>query len=446
MIKQVETRDGKVVSFDEQRIYKAIEKAFIAYGSDVKCSDTIEMINNVVNDVKYSLEQFDSDMLINIEVIQDYVENALIAHYPTIAKLYIKNRFMKNLIREGNDVIQSIISVESNDITKENANMCADTMSGMLYKVASTRLQKFTDECQLNKITKDYVDNNLIHIHDKDCYATKSLTCLQTPLDKVFNKGIHCNHAECRSPQRIITAAVMACMSLQTTQNEQHGGQAIPAFDYYLAPYVRKTYLEELLELEEFLGYEIPQLHDTSVIKEYVKVDIPKEQTIFTGTINNQIETIRQKLINRTVKRVHQAMESFIHNMNTIHSRGGNQVVFSSVNFGTDTTPEGRCIIRELLISQYEGVGNGSTAIFPILIFKRKAGINKNPGDPNYDLYKDYSLRCTAKRLFPNFVNLDASYNKSELWREDDPERYIHEVATMGKRKLQPISNFLNCA
>lgn len=201
-----------------------------------------------------------------------------------------------------------------------------------------------------------------------------------------------------------------------------------------------------MLELEEFLGYEIPQLHDTSVIKEYVKVDIPKEQTIFTGTINNQIETIRQKLINRTVKRVHQAMESFIHNMNTIHSRGGNQVVFSSVNFGTDTTPEGRCIIRELLISQYEGVGNGSTAIFPILIFKRKAGINKNPGDPNYDLYKDYSLRCTAKRLFPNFVNLDASYNKSELWREDDPERYIHEVATMGKRKLQPISNFLNCA
>lgn len=182
------------------------------------------------------------------------------------------------------------------------------------------------------------------------------------------------------------------------------------------------------------------------MITDYVITEIPKDTQMFKGTVEEQIDVLRKKIINRTVKRVHQAMESFVHNMNTIHSRGGNQVVFSSVNFGTDTTPEGRCIIRELLRSQYEGVGDGSTAIFPILIFKRKDGINKKPGDRNFDLYRDYARRCTARRLFPNYVNLDASFNQNELWREDDPERYKYEVATMGKRKLQPISNFLNCA
>ena len=202
-----------------------------------------------------------------------------------------------------------------------------------------------------------------------------------------------------------------------------HGGQAIPAFDFYLAPFVRSSFIEEVKNLEALSGKDLSKHYD------YRPADFVKKS--LEGLEGD--ERLIQHAVNRTVGRVHQAMEAFIHNMNTIHSRGGNQVVFSSINYGTDTSAEGRCVIRELLNSTYEGVGNGATAIFPIQIWKKKRGVNYDPADPNYDLYR-LACKVTARRFFPNFVNLDATFNYHEKWKADDPERYKYEIATMGCR------------
>lgn len=201
------------------------------------------------------------------------------------------------------------------------------------------------------------------------------------------------------------------------------GGQAIPAFDFYLAPFVHDTYVEELKKCEDMSG---------ESLSAYYKVPVKGDYLIKPVDDLNGIDRLLQHAMNETVKRVHQAMEAFIHNMNTIHSRGGNQVVFSSINYGTDTSAEGRCVIREILNATYEGVGKGETAIFPIQIWKKKRGINYLPTDRNYDLYK-LACKVTARRFFPNFLNLDASFNQHPKWRADDPEKYKYEVATMGK-------------
>ena len=199
-----------------------------------------------------------------------------------------------------------------------------------------------------------------------------------------------------------------------------HGGQAIPAFDFYLAPYVRYTYEEEVRSLEQFEGRSLDDLR-TAEIKDYLEAPLD-------GLDGD--ERLRQFAIDKTVGRVHQAMEAFIHNMNTIHSRGGNQVVFSSINYGTDTSAEGRCVMREILKSTYQGVGDGETAIFPIQIWKKKRGVNYLPEDPDADLYK-LACKVTARRFFPNFLNLDATFNQNENWRADDPDRARWEIATM---------------
>ena len=242
-------------------------------------------------------------------------------------------------------------------------------------------------------------------------------------MDKILKNGLVAGHGASRPAKRIETASIMGCISMETAQNEMHGGQAIPAFDFYLAPYVRKSYVEEIKKVEELTGEDYSDLYDAE-IDEYEK----KSLEGLSGK-----SRVKQSAINQTVGRVHQSMEAFIHNMNTIHSRGGNQVVFSSINYGTDTSAEGRCIIRELLLSTYDGVGNQETAIFPIQIWKKKRGVNYLPTDKNYDLYK-LACKVTARRFFPNFVNLDASFNQHEKWRIDDPERYKYEVATMGCR------------
>ncbi len=210
---------------------------------------------------------------------------------------------------------------------------------------------------------------------------------------------------------------------METAQNEMHGGQAIPAFDFYLAPFVRSSFIEEVKSLESFEGADLSYLYNKE-IEDFIK----KPLDGLTGD-----DRILQYAINKTVGRVHQAMEAFIHNMNTIHSRGGNQVVFSSINYGTDISAEGRCVIRELLNSTYEGVGNGATAIFPIQIWKKKRGVNFLPEDRNYDLYM-LACKVTARRFFPNFLNLDATFNQHEKWNADDTERFKYEVATMGCR------------
>ena len=301
--------------------------------------------------------------------------------------------------------------------------MNADTPAGMMMKFASESTKPFVDDYLLSDEAREAVRDNYLHIHDKDYYPTKSLTCVQHPLDKILNNGFWAGHGESRPAKRIETASVIACISMETAQNEMHGGQAIPAFDFYLAPFVRKTFVEEVKFAEQISGDDYSDLLSAK-IDDYIMRPLE-------GLKGR--ERALQHAINRTAERVHQAMEAFIHNMNTIHSRGGNQVVFSSINYGTDFSAEGRCIIRELLHSTWEGVGNGSTAIFPIQIWKKKRGVSYLPGDPNYDLYK-LACKVTARRFFPNFVNLDASYNQHEKWDINDPERYHYELATMGCR------------
>lgn len=322
-------------------------------------------------------------------------------------------------------VFKKISDAEKNDITRENANMNANTPAGMMMKFASTVSKQFTDDCLINnEKVKEALNRNWIHIHDKDYYPTRSLNCVHYPLDNLLKNGFTISYSDNRPAKRIESACTLTCIVFECNQNEMFGGQSVPAFDFYLAPYVRKTYIEEIKNLESILNNDFSELYDVE-IEDYISRDVNKS----FADINN----VKQYAINRTVKRVHQSMESFIHNMNTIHSRGGNQVVFSSINYGTDTSAEGRCVIRELLNSTYEGIGCGATAIFPIQIWKKKKGVNFDPEDPNYDLYV-YACKVTAKRFFPNFINLDASFNKCDRWNKNDPQRYKYEVATMGCR------------
>jgi len=226
----------------------------------------------------------------------------------------------------------SIVNGTNREVLTENANMNSDTPSGMMYKLASETSKEFTKKCLLSDEAREAVCGNYIHIHDMDYYPTKSLTCLQHPLDKILENGFRAGHGSSRPAKRIETATMLACISMETIQNEMHGGQAFPAFDFYLAPYVRATFIEELDKITEVTGRDYSDWYNAQ-FDDYI--------------VNENTTNPVQKAMNNTVNRVHQAMESFIHNANTIHSRGGNQVVFSSINYGTDTSPEGRCIIRE---------------------------------------------------------------------------------------------------
>ncbi len=361
-----------------------------------------------------------------VEEIQDRVEVELMkSPRKEVAKRYIAYRDQRNIARRAKtrDMFLEIIEAKSNDITRENANMNTDSPAGMMMKFASETTKPFVDDYLLSHEAREAVRNGYLHIHDKDYYPTKSLTCVQHPLDRILTYGFSAGHGESRPAKRIETASIIGCISLETAQNEMHGGQAIPAFDFYLAPFVRSSYIEEVKQVEAFDGNDYSELYDMPV-EDYLKRPLD-------GLVG--VERVKQHAVNKTVGRVHQAMEAFIHNMNTIHSRGGNQVVFSSINYGTDTSAEGRCIIRELLNSTYEGVGNGATAIFPIQIWKKKRGVSYLPEDRNYDLYK-LACKVTARRFFPNFVNLDATFNYHEKWDVNDPERYRYEVATMGCR------------
>ena len=417
MVKNVVKRDGRVVIFDNRKIVDAILKAMDVTdeGEDIVLAAEIASTISKINIDNMSVED-----------IQDHVEMELMkSPRKEVAKKYIAYRNQRNLARKAKsrEIFQEIIDAQATDITRENANMNADTPAGMMMKFASESTKSFVDECLLSEDVKEAVKNGYIHIHDKDYYPTKSLTCVQHPLDKILKNGFFAGHGESRPAKRIETASILACISMETVQNEMHGGQAIPAFDFYMAPFVRKTFHEELEKLGELYGEDFSRLNDIE-IDDYLKRDL-------VGIQGD--ERVVQHAINMTVSRVHQAMEAFVHNMNSIHSRGGNQVVFSSINYGTDTSAEGRCVIREILNTTYEGVGNGSTAIFPIQIWKKKRGISYLPEDRNYDLYK-FACKVSARRFFPNFLNLDAPFNHHELWRADDPKRYQYECATMGCR------------
>lgn len=415
----VKKRDGRRVKFDKDKIRIAVLKAFI----DVDGEETV-YAKDKAREIANHIESLDKNM--SVEEIQDIVEEKLMAsNRKDVARTYIVYRHERSKLRKSKTyaVFNSIVNAESNDITKENANMNAETPAGMMMKFASETTKAYTDDELISEEARDAVDNNYIHIHDKDYYPTKSLTCLQHPLDRILKNGFRAGHGASRPAKRIETASIIGCISMETVQNEMHGGQAIPAFDYYLAPYVRNTYIEEVKKLIEFTGIDYSYLFKAD-IEDYLEVPLD-------GLSSD--ERIKQQAINKTVSRVHQSMEAFIHNMNTIHSRGGNQVVFSSINYGTDTSAEGRCIIREILNSTYDGVGNGETPIFPIQIWKLKKGCSAEKGDKNYDLL-ELACKVTARRFFPNFINLDAPFNTNELWKENDPERYKYECATMGCR------------
>ena len=417
MIQTVVKRDGRIVGFNEQKIMAAIRKAMMH--TDKGEDDAL--VQKITDHISIH-----GKSQMTVEKIQDSVEMELMkSARKDVAQKYIAYRNQRSIARKAKtrDVFMEIVNIKNNDVTRENANMNADTPAGMMMKFASETTKPFVDDYLLSEEVREAVTHNYIHIHDKDYYPTKSLTCVQHPLDHILEYGFVAGHGSSRPAKRIETAAVLACISLETCQNEMHGGQAIPAFDFYLAPYVRSSYIEELKNLEKLTGRDLSALYHHE-LEDYVLEELD-------GLEGD--ERLRQHAVNKTVNRVHQAMEAFIHNMNTIHSRGGNQVVFSSINYGTDTSAEGRCIIRELLKSTYEGVGNGETAIFPIQIWKKKRGVNYLCEDRNYDLYQ-LACKVTARRFFPNFLNLDATFNQNSNWKTDDPERYLWEVATMGCR------------
>lgn len=424
MDSKIRKRNGKQVLFDMQKIQFAVNRAFEAAGR--KTPATFKSILNQNNNKFRALG--------TVEKIQDELENLLLScGYVDVYKKFATYRGQRAILREikQSEVFKSIVNVEDNDITNDNANMCATTPAGQMYKFGSESTKAFAKQYILKPSYKKAIEEGYIHIHDLDHLAFGDFNCVQTPLDIILNKGFNARSGAIRPAKRIETASFLSMISLETTQNEMFGGQGIPAFDFYLAPFVRKTYEQEIGRMAEDLQW------DEKTIQDY------KSKTIVEYLPKNNLDRNLNIILKRVDDRVHQAMESFIHNANSIHSRGGNQTVFSSINYGTDTSAEGRCIIRNILRACWEGVGDGATAIFPIHIFKCKEGVNKNPGDPNYDLYK-MSWRITALRFFPNYLNLDASFYKNSFWKPDDPKRYIYEPATMGCRTSVFKDRFLN--
>ena len=416
---QVIKRDGRIAEYNPERIVKAVMLAMAHTPGGID----VDLANKIASSVEKQLE---GKLQTTVYEIQDIVEKKLMASSrKEVAQEYITYRYNRDVARKSKtkQMFLEIIETKSNDVTRENANMNADTPAGMMMKFASETTKPFVDDFLLSQEAREANKKGYIHVHDKDYYPTKSLTCIQHPLDKILREGFKAGHGSSRPAKRIETASILGCISMETVQNEMHGGQSIPAFDFYLAPYVRRTYVEEVQKIEKLLDKDLSKYYDYE-IDDYIKKDLK-------GLTGDKRDV--QAAINETVNRVHQSMEAFIHNMNTIHSRGGNQVVFSSVNYGTDTSAEGRCIVREMLLSTERGVGNNETPIFPIQIFKKKRGVNYLPEDKNYDLYK-LACKVTAKRFFPNFLNLDATFNQNEKWRADDPNRHYYELATMGCR------------
>ena len=413
---QVIKRDGRVVEFNIERIVKAVTKAMAQTPEGID----IELANKIATSVQ---KQFEDKPQTTVYEIQDAVEKKLMASArKEVAQSYITYRYNRDVARKSKnkEVFLDIISAKANDGEKQASSSNTDTPTGMMMKFASETTKPFVDDFLLSREAREAVKNNYIFVHDEDYYPTKSLTCLQHPLNKILEKGFHIGTSSSRPAQRIETACALAFISMGIVQNEMHGGQAIPAFDYYLAPYVKIAFQEEVEKIAKLLGKDLSDLLDYQP-EEYLFKDL----STFTGRSRDL-----QAAINNTVFRVHQAIEGFIHNMNTIHSKGGNQVVDSSINYGTDTSPEGRCIIRELLLSTEQGIGNQETPTYPTQIWKKKRGINYLPEDKNYDLYK-LACQVASKRYMPNFLNLDASFNQNEKWQEKESSRYKYECAVM---------------
>ena len=462
-------RDGSQQPYDGEKIRSAVDKAFRAAGLIDEEGYALRIESLIQTELCHRNAQ------VAVEEIQDRVEAELMNLAPQVAKKYIIYREWRTVQREKRTTLKrtmdGIVSIEKNDINLGNANMSAYTPSGQMMTFAS-------------EVTKDYAMKYLlsapfarahaagdIHIHDLDYYPTKTATCVQYDLADLFERGFHTKNGSIRTPQNIQSYATLATIVFQTNQNEEHGGQAIPAFDFFMAPGVRKTFIRQLADrllyahsllsgrsfsdeerkafIEALRGLEPPLAH-TDAAAEALAVGLDRIGCQLPATA---VRLALEEAYQRTKRDTHQAMEGFVHNLNTMHSRGGNQVVFSSVNYGTDTSEEGRMVIRELLAATVEGLGQGEVPIFPIQIFKVKEGVNYSEADyakaqadfagalagkydfetPNFDLLL-LACKTTSHALFPNFVFLDTPFNQHELWRADDPKRYLHEIATMGCR------------
>ena len=324
MIQTVVKRDGRTVGFNEQKIMAAIRKAMMHTDK----GEDEQLIQRITDHITYH-----GNTQMTVEEIQDLVELELMkSSRKDVAQRYIAYRNQRSIARKAKtrDIFLEIINIKNNDVTRENANMNADTPAGMMMKFSSESTKPFVDDYLLSEESRDAVLHNYLHIHDKDYYPTKSLTCVQHPLDNILMHGFAAGHGASRPAKRIETASMLACISMETAQNEMHGGQAIPAFDFYLAPFVRSSFKEEVRNMEQVMGEDYSHLYD---------IELDDFLTKPLDGLKGEQRAL-QHAINKTVSRVHQAMEAFIHNMNTIHSRGGNQVVFSSINYGTDTSAE----------------------------------------------------------------------------------------------------------
>ena len=418
---QVIKRDGKIVNFDRVKIENAVLKT--CYSLEKKFEE--KSLHEVGSKIENILLR-QNNQQVEIETIQDLVEKELMHIDEDLAKAYILYRNKRNRIRRNSiyQQIDEMIQAKKNDLTNENGNMNSETPSGMISKVGFESAKEFALDSLLSLENRMAHERKDIHIHDLDFYLTKSLTCIQTDLFKPFADGFNTSNGGVRSPKRISTAAGLAAISIQTSQNEMHGGQSIHAFDFEMAPYVKMSFDNYYKDSYKFFfGDELENVDVT--VEEYEIKNIAE----FDG-----LDRVKQHAINQTVKETRQAMEGLIHDLNIMNSRSGNQVPFSSINFGTDISPEGRCVIKAFLEAVDNGVGNeNKTAIFPISIFKVKAGINRNSEDKNYDLFK-FAQKVTSKRFFPNFINLDTAFNYNEKWDINDPNRWYYEPSTMGCR------------
>lgn len=457
-------RDGKREDFSASKISNAIGKAFQATGLERQEALIDEITQRVISHFEHPT--------LNVEEIQDLVENELMKVQPEVAKKYIIYRQWRNTERERKTqmkhIMDGIVAIDKNDVNLSNANMSSHTPAGQMMTFASEVTKDYTYKYLMPKQYAEAHRMGDIHIHDLDYYPTKTTTCIQYDLDDLFERGFHTKNGSIRTPQSIQSYATLATIIFQTNQNEQHGGQAIPAFDFFMAKGVLKSYQKAIVTdiafYMEMKGTPIDEKALTEHVRKHLTSIEPdtKAQKAFLTALANEgcflTEEESAHILHSAHKQVrkdtHQAMEGFIHNLNTMHSRGGNQVVFSSINYGTDTSPEGRMVIEELLQATVEGLGTqGEVPVFPIQIFKIKDGVSYSDADyqkamtdfeaalnggmtfeaPNFDLFLK-ACRTTAKALFPNFMFLDTPFNQNEKWNPNDPKRYRYELATMGCR------------
>ena len=444
---KVVKRSGKKVDFDGTKIAIAIKKGFdnlktaqyahLSLGVEYTEKDSQKVYQAVMKRID---KEYKDAEKIKIEEIQDLIEDELKKKkytdvYESFADYREKRRQSREMFVDDKKMHKFLKTIEGlglkssvEDNTKrENANVNGDTAMGTMLQYGSTVSKEFAKAYLMKKRYADAHDNGDIHIHDMDFMPMGTTTCNQIDLEKLFKNGFSTGHGHLRTPNDIMSYSALAAIAIQSNQNDQHGGQSIPAFDYYMAPGVLKTFkkqfkqtIADLLDYTDFNKF----INMATIAKDIDKLDsIDVDLTMFEKYEKESCQLKRlfsmayDKALAKTDRITFQAMEAFVHNLNTMHSRAGAQVPFSSVNFGTDTSLEGRMVIKNYLLSVDKGLGRAETPIFPISIFKVKEGVNYNPEDPNYDLFK-LACKVSAKRLFPNFSFIDAHTIYNIMYQE----------------------------